>query len=430
MSNWIELEAYIEDMMKKEEIPGAAVAIAENGSVIYSRGFGLRDLETRDPVTPETIFGIASVTKSFTALAIMKPAEEGKLDLQESVVTYLPDVQLDPGIKIHHLLSHTTGIASMKRREELNGFEEHIRYIAEKEFERLGDPGEYLSYNNDTFLLLGALIEKAAGMTYQDYLADFIIRPLGMERSTFSLETLGKWNNVSVPYVKEDGKVGACPWPKLGNYAAGGGIRSCASDLIKYGNWLIGKAGHAHLDVTDLVAKMAEPVHHVAGSTYYGYALKITKERSGLTLIEHGGGQPGVSSNFGFIPEKGIVAVVLTNISGASAGKLWSAAVHAALGLPLVRETPLAPPFEISPEQLRRFVGTYSSADGSKVEILLSNGVPMAELEEGRFSLRASSDHTLVHDQTGETICFFFKGDQPAWAAMAGLRVLTRDYNK
>src|SRR4051812_47806142 len=130
LNRWGEFEGFVEEMMEAEKIPGVAVALSQNGKVIYKKGFGTKDVETNEPVTPETIFGTASVTKSFTALAIMKLAEEGKLQIDDPVTKHLPRFRLVgyddiDEIKIHHLLTHTTGLATMKRVEELKGFEEH-----------------------------------------------------------------------------------------------------------------------------------------------------------------------------------------------------------------------------------------------------------------------------------------------------------------
>ena len=139
-------------------------------------------------------------------------------------------------IKIHHLLSHTTGLATMKRMEQLNGFEEHLRYLNEMERTILGKPGEYICYNNDMFLLLGAIIEQVTGENYQDYIQELLLAPLKMNRTTYSLRELHSFDNVTTPYVLENGTPTTCEWPTLGNYAVGGGIRSTVVDLLKYGN--------------------------------------------------------------------------------------------------------------------------------------------------------------------------------------------------
>src|SRR5690606_30258396 len=112
--DWSGLEAYVKTIMEREQIPGLAMAISQHGETIYEQGFGVRDIETNKRVTPDTIFGIASVTKSFTALAIMQLVEQGKLTLDSPVIRYLPQFHLPRAkdmeqIYVHHLLTHTTG---------------------------------------------------------------------------------------------------------------------------------------------------------------------------------------------------------------------------------------------------------------------------------------------------------------------------------
>ncbi|MCG7344122.1 beta-lactamase family protein [Sporosarcina sp. ACRSL] len=429
VSQWAEFEAFVEDIMKAEHIPGVAVAVSENGKTIYQKGFGTRDLETNEPVTPDTIFGVASVTKSFTALAIMKLVEEGKLQIADPVTKYLPQFQLIgyddiDDITIHHLLSHTTGIATMKRVEQLDGFDEHLRYINKVERTVLGRPGEFICYNNDLFLLLGAIIEQVTGESYQDYIKKLLLKPLGMNRTTYSLDELQSFDNVTTPYVLEDGKPKPCEWPTLGNYAVGGGIRSTVKDLLKYGNVFVAQQeiiGH------ESIARMAEPVHYTSGNSFYGYALQITPNYSGVTIVEHGGGQPGVSSNFGFIPERGIVAAVLTNLSDVSASAIWLAAVNTALGLSIDQKRSTEPHFDMKPEQLQRMVGTYRSGEGLEVNITLEDQKMMATVSDKTYELRASDESTLVVMMPIEKpIRFFFDEDNDAWAIFLGLRMLMK----
>ncbi|WP_339251601.1 serine hydrolase domain-containing protein [Sporosarcina sp. FSL W8-0480] len=429
VSRWEGFELYVRKVMDVEKIPGVAVAISENGEVIYQKGFGVRDLTTNGPVTPETIFGVASITKSFTALAIMKLVEEGKLQLEDPVSKHLPDFKLkDCGftdeITIHHLLSHTTGLGTMERLEKLNGFDEHLRYLNEIDHTYLGRPAEFICYNNDMFLLLGAVIERITGENYQDFIRRLIINPLGMERTTYDLQELKGFENVTVPYVLEEGDPKECPWPTLGNYAVGGGIRSTVLDLLKYGEAYVGESGKIVGD--QYVRKMTTPIHWVSGNSHYGYALKITPDYSGVTLIEHGGGQPGVSSNFGFILERGITVAVLTNLSNVSADAIWLAAVNAVLGLPIDQKRSVEPQYDMDIEQLKRMVGTYRSGEGAEVVISLNDDVATATIGNETFTLRSSDDSTLVIEKTEKPIRFFFDGENDAWAMFLGLRMLVK----
>ena len=427
---WEPFEKFIEEVMEKEQIPGVAVALSKNGKTIYERGFGTRNFETNEQVTPETIFGIASITKSFTALAIMKLVEEGRLQVEDAVIEHLPDFQLVDyanmeDIKIRHLLSHTTGLATMERKEQLTKFDEHLHYLNEKAWTWLGKPGEYMCYNNDMFLLLGAIIEKITGENYQAYINEQIISPLQMTRTTYNLLELQSFDNVTTPYVLENDKPVSCPWPTLGNYAVGGGIRSTVVDLLKYGNIYV-DALEKNIVSRAYTSQMAQPVHQTNGKSFYGFALQTTPNYSGVTLVEHGGGQPGVSSNFGFIPEEGIVAVVLTNISGVSADVIWLAAMNTALGLPIDQKRSIEPQFEMTKEQQQRVLGTYLSAEGSQIDISLEDQTIMATIDNKTYALRASGENTLVILPLEKPIRFFIDEKNEAWALFIGLRMLVK----
>ena len=227
--------------MAQEKIPGVAVAVSENGKVIYEQGFGKSNLETNEMITPETIFGVASITKSFTALAIMKLVEKGQVHLNDPVNKHLPTFRLRDydaieDIQIHHLLSHTTGIPTIQRKEQIDHFTDHLQYLSELSLQPIGAPGEYFCYNNDLFLLLGAIIEKVTGDNYKEFIKKEIFIPQNMERTTFQLDELMQFDNVATPYIIEGNKQLECAWPRLGNYAVGGGIRSTVKDLLKYGS--------------------------------------------------------------------------------------------------------------------------------------------------------------------------------------------------
>jgi CubicO group peptidase (beta-lactamase class C family) len=437
--NWKDFERYMSTIMKEENIVGAAVAVSQHGKVIYQKGFGARNEKTQEPVTPLTIFGVASITKSFTSMTIMLLEQEGKLSVEDPVVKYLPEFKIlgiedMQSVKIHHLLSHTAGLPPMRRREELQDLDDHLTYLAEEKVELLGKPGEYISYCNDTFLLLGAIIERLTGQIYRNYITEQILNPLHMFRSTYNLEEVDKFSDVSVPYVyqHEKGKQKEVPWPKLGNYEVGGGIRSTVLDLLKYGEVYVKDVVKSKpFSVSkNTVRKMWHPVHQISRSTYYGYGLQITPNYSDVTLVEHGGGQPGVSSNFGFVPEQELVVSVLTNVSGVPAGDIWLAAINTALELPIENKRCVEPHYEATLEELQRLTGTYQAEEGGKAIIFIDGHTPKAEVEGQEYELRASDMHTLVFEKSGKPIRFFFDnngvdGEAP-WAVLLGLRMLRR----
>ena len=443
-ASWDLFEVYAHEVMEQQHIAGMAAAVAVGGEVVYSKGFGYRDADATAPVTPDTVFGLASVSKSFTAMAITRLADAGKMDVDAPVSAYLPDFRLrgapnPAAIKVRHLLSHTTGCPPLKRRPELKTYAEHIEYLATADYDLLGAPGEYFSYCNDTFLMNGAIIERVSGLPYREYMMT-MIRSIGMPRTTYYLDELEKFGNVTelCVYDRQTGKQEAKPWFELGTYAPGGGVRSTVLDLLDYGLVYAnsGNFGRCRILTGSGVRRMYQPVYRTGRNTSYGFALQTTPDYAGtgLTLVEHGGNQVGVATNFGFIPEKGLVAVVLTNTSGAPANPLWLALVNTALGLPLEQQRSVEPAYDASPEELQRFVGTYCSAEGGRLTIEVDGtaaGGLLAEVEGEPQPLpaRASDERTVVFQSGGQERIARFYPDASSgrfWAVFYGMRMLRR----
>lgn len=435
-ANWVDYIHFVEEAMEREHIAGAAVAVAQHGSVLFQSGFGYRDVEQELPVTPETIFGIASVSKSFTAMAIMQLADEGLLSVDDPVTKFLPEFRLKgvknmADIKIKHLLSHTTGLPPMRRRQDIRTFEKHMEFLADEEYELLGQPGQYLSYCNDTFLLLGAIIERVSGLIYRKYMATRLLNPLAMYRTTFSIEELERFQNVTVPYMydKNAGEFQAQAWPALGNFEVGGGVRSCVSDLLHYGQVYInsGCRGQESLVSPRGLAEMRKPIYRYGRKTWYGSALSITPDHAGITLVEHGGSQPGVAANFGFVPEHGLVVAVLTNTSGVSANLLWLGAVNKALGLPLDLPRSEEPAYAAKAEEEERILGNYRTAEGGNLDVFTEAGRLFVKVDGEVYAARMSGPQTAVYiHNVPKPLKFYFKGQEPAWAVFSGLRMLRR----
>ncbi len=431
---WQAYGEYVEQIMQREHIAGVAVAVAQHGEIVYSQGFGLRNVETGDPVTSETIFGIASVSKSFTAMAIMQLQEAGLLSVDDPVIKYLPEFIL-PGvqdmseIKIYHLLSHTTGLPPMRRRQDIQTFDEHIEFLKGEEFRLLGDTGKYLSYCNDTFLMLGAIIERLTGRNYRKYMDEHLLYALEMYRSTYSIEELTRFRNVTVPYMWKDEKWQEQAWPALGNFEVGGGVRSSVTDLLHYGQVYVngGVYNGKQIISEESIQRMRTPLAQIDRNTWYGFALSITPNHGGVTLVEHGGSQPGVAANFGFVPEQGIVVAVLTNTSGVSAKTIWLGAANTALGLPVDMPRSEEPEYEMPEHEVQNIVGTYKSNEGGKITVLSREGNLFVETEGEQFPARASGRDSIVFEAKSQRVVKFHLDEQgKAWAAFVGLRMLQR----
>ncbi|GAA0372258.1 serine hydrolase domain-containing protein [Bacillus horti] len=433
---WTEFESYLATKLEELPIAGLAIAVSQNGETIYKKGFGSRNLQSMEPVTPETIFGVASITKSLTALAMITLDSEGALSIDDAVIKYLPDFKLHhvknmSDIKIYHLLSHSTGLAPIARKEEINNLPDHLTHLSSAEHISLGQPGEYFSYCNDTFLLAGAIIEKVTGKLYRRYITEKFLNPLQMYRSTYSLEEVEKYENVTIPYTynPNQNEYEQQPWPKLGNYEVGGGLRSTVEDLLKYGQVYLDlqytKDKHPSKEKT--LSKMWTNLIKVRQNSFYGYGLLATANYSNVTLVEHGGSQPGVSSHFGFIPEKNVVVAVLCNVSNVPVKDIWLRAVNTVLQLPLEQKRYVLSSYEATPNELESIIGAYSSAEGHHVQIYFFEGQLLAEANGEKMALSVVDNETILINKSGETIQLYFNSNEARpWSILFGMRMLTR----
>ncbi len=445
---WDEFEQYVARVMEENHIAGAAVALSVGNEVVYAKGFGVRDIETGDKVTPESIFGVASVSKSFTSLAINQLADAGLLSIDDPVTKYIPELTFRgcpdmSKVQTRHILSHSTGLPPMTRRQDIIAFSDHVKFLNAEEYELLGPPGEYFSYANDTFLLNGHIIERLTGQLYRRYMTQHVLDAIGMHRSTYNLEELEKMGDVTVPYNynKEKGVLERQSWPVLGTYEVGGGVRSNVLDLMKYAsvylNGGVAPNGQRLVD-RDAIKRMCTPVIQTGRKSFYCLGLQTTPDYCGVTLVEHGGGQPGVSSNFGFVPQKGIACAVLTNVGGVPAGAIWLAAVNMSLGFPIDQKRSVEVEWaDVPPGYLERFIGTYSCNEGGRIIVMIDedNGCEhpasariLANGEEFRLSI--SDERTLFYQAPEQQVAvkfFFRQGEEKPWAALAGSRMLRRE---
>jgi len=195
------LVSFIQEKMSKTKIPGLAILVLKDGEIAFMKGFGFRSVEENLPVTEKTLFYIGSVTKSFTAFAIMKLAEQVKISLNDPVDKYL-DLKLEVDgvpVTIHHLLTHTSGIPALAYAEALiRGYfetsdvwlpiskpEDILDFIQDYEDWIEAKPGEKFFYLNEGYVLLGLIISKVSNMSYEEFVEKEIFEPLDMKRSIF-----------------------------------------------------------------------------------------------------------------------------------------------------------------------------------------------------------------------------------------------------
>ena len=242
-----ELDTFVTRMMKDYDVPGVGLAIVENGETVYTKGYGVRDVATDAPVTPDTSFPIGSVTKSFTALDMMILVDEGLVDLDAPVTTYIPEFKLsDPEstktVTVRDLLKHTTGLV----RTDASTFdtsvtaEDIIKAAATTPL--VGKPGEMFVYSNVNAILAGEIIERVSGESWEDFTREHIFKPLEMNTATLSIDELKEQRNIATPSIPDVRKGGlqTTDYLTLGADVPAGAINASATDMARYALFQLG----------------------------------------------------------------------------------------------------------------------------------------------------------------------------------------------
>jgi CubicO group peptidase (beta-lactamase class C family) len=336
----------------KGEFMGA-VLVVKDGVVMLDRGYGFANLEWKIPSDGDTKFRLGSVSKQFTAVAIMMLVDQGKLSLDAPVKTWIADAPAAwDKITLRHLLSHTSGIPNVtsfddyeKQKTLPTTLEAMIARFSGKPLDF--QPGEKWSYSNSGFILLTAVVEKASGQKYAVFLTEHLFKPLGMADTGYDSHaaiiphraagyTPGRNGPVNADYLEMDIPQGA------------GGLYSTTHDLLK---WQTGLYGGKLLKPASLVL-LTTPVKE-----NYAFGLGVVRNAEG-TLFSHGGGIEGFNTWLGYDPERKITVVVLGNINGGAPGRLGAGLMTLARGgtvtLPGERVA-----VTLTPAQLGAYAGTY-----------------------------------------------------------------------
>lgn len=211
------LEQFIQEKLAETHLPALSIALVERGETVFARGFGFRDSERGLPATPRTLYGIGSVTKSFTCLAIMQLQEQGELRVDDPVERYVP-LEVRPfgrPITLHHFMSHSSGIPALAYAEAvirhaagaadsylpIASYDDMLTFLNGAHDWVQSPPGERWFYLNEGYILLGAVIEKVSGQPYADYIQLHVLEPLGMARTFFDKSGVDRDQDVAVPYV-------------------------------------------------------------------------------------------------------------------------------------------------------------------------------------------------------------------------------------
>ncbi|MBX3083005.1 MAG: beta-lactamase family protein [Anaerolineae bacterium] len=389
------VDALIADKLKPHS-PGLALAIAKNGEIIHRKGYGLANLEWDIPITPDTVFRLASITKQFTAVAIMLLQAQGKINLDDSLTRFLPDYPTSGHeVTIRQLLNHTSGIKSYT---DLPGFFEKISTTAitppalVEHFRNLPfdfKPGAQWQYNNSAYHLLGLIIEKLSGVSYGEFIKQHIFEPLGMQHSYY-LDNEPIIPRRASGYVETpDGFLNA-PFLNMQIPYAAGSLGSTVDDLLIWNQALF----EGRLISADALATMHQPTILNDGTPYpYGLGWSVIEYR-GHRGVQHSGGINGFNTQLMHLPADGLTIALLCNWNGFNTEQTLFAIARRALGIPEVTPTFVT----LSAEQLDQFAGTYIDNRVGKCEIKRADDQLELAVGNFKFTWRATGATSFIED--------------------------------
>jgi CubicO group peptidase (beta-lactamase class C family) len=318
---FLPLEQTVAAALATGKLAGLAVGIVQDSAIVYTKGFGVRNVETGEPVTAASLFHLASVSKPFSATAIMQLVEQGKVALDDPVVEHLPDFRLADAryaeITIRQLLNHTAGMPDVADYEwetpqtDEGALERYARSLTDQTLSAA--PDEKFAYSNMAFEVLGALIARVTGMSFEAYMKTQILTPLGMHRSTF-LRSEVPAALATTPHVGEERATVSPVYPYNRRHAPSSTLHSNAREMCR---WALTNLNRGDLDgVRILQPASYDLLFKRYRETSEGNAIGLSwfhADYKGHRRISHGGGDTGYASYLALFPDQGAAVAVMAN---------------------------------------------------------------------------------------------------------------------
>jgi CubicO group peptidase (beta-lactamase class C family) len=408
------MDEYLDGLAAANRFSGS-VLVARDGAVVTRKGYGLASVEHDVPNTPETRFRLASVTKQFTAVAILMLQEKGKLRVEDSICKYLDECPpaWQP-VTVHHLVTHTSGIPSFTGLPDYRKTSalattplETIARVRNLPLEFA--PGERFAYNNSGYVLLGLVIERASGKPYAEFLRENVFEPLGMTNTGYDTPGLVVKRHATGYLLLGEGFVVA-PYINMSVPYAAGGLYSTVDDLYKWDQALY---------TEKLLSKKSLEAAFTPAKNGYAYGFGIG-EQYGLKTISHGGGIEGFSTFIRRFPDQKATVIVLSNVQNTNseqvAGKLARFLLGDVMSLPVA--------VKVDPSVLKEYAGRYQLGDtGPTTDVSVAgDGLSIKITGQPRTELMPLSPTTFFNeemqgarftfekDATGKVAGFTFNG--------------------
>jgi CubicO group peptidase (beta-lactamase class C family) len=335
------VDRIFKDFAERSHVPGAAWGIVIDGELAHAGVYGVRDTSSKTPVDRDTVFRIASMTKSFTAMAILKLRDEGKLSLDDPAEKYVPELKGlkyptsdSPRITVRHLLSHSEGFPEDNPwgDRQLADSDEQMSAMIRAGIPFSNAPGIAYEYSNFGFAILGRIVSTVAGEPYENYVAANILRPLGMTATTLHPSKVPP-SRLALGYRWEDNRWKEEPQLAHGSFGAMGGMLTSVTDLSKYVAAFLSawppRDGAETLPIRRSSLRemqqswrpsAARVTRDAAGATQlnvgsYAFGLNVTQTCDFRLMIAHGGGLPGFGSTMRWLPEHGVGIIAFGNLT-------------------------------------------------------------------------------------------------------------------
>ncbi len=395
-----DVEAFVRDAMSRFETPGFTVGITRGGELVYTGAFGITNLETQEPLRPEHLFHMASVSKPFVATAVMQLVERGQMELDAPVTTYLPYFELADEryeeITIRQMLTHTSGMPDVAdyewERPQLDegAAERYVRSLGTEKM--LFAPGERYRYSNMAFDTLGDVIAKVSGQSFEAYMKENILDPLGMKESSF-LQPETREELRTSGHVWKLGPVLSDVYPYNRRHAPSSTLNS---NVVEMANWAFANLARGELDGKRILADASydvlwQPAFEVGEDRHVGLSWFLGK-RHGTPTVSHSGGDTGFTSYFILLPEKDVSVVCASNYSGGATGQMAMGIVDILLGQ--------------EPETLT------ASVAFSFAKVLADDGIEAAKAHYRRLESEARDEYSFGDGELNRLGYYFLGQDE------------------
>jgi CubicO group peptidase (beta-lactamase class C family) len=329
-----------------------SVLVAKKGKIIWSKGYGYSQAEQKIPNDENTVFNIASVTKTFTAALILKLQEQKKLSVSDALSKYYPGYPNGDKITIHHLLTHTAGIPDYLQQKEFQAIDQTKPVTLEtmiaffKDKPLLFEPGTAFRYSNSDYTLLGYIIEKVTGLPYGTALETYIFKPLHLDHTSYGPPQNGSATGYMM-YYKKNQRASFVVDPSI-SYATGA-IYSTVKDLYKW---------HQALQTNKLLSAHSLLAAYKSNKGPYGYGW-FTDSLYGRQRVSHDGNIPGFKSNINRFPQDDLCVIALSNANNSGVGGIVRNMVNIMYHQPLTKPFADQPVIQLPESVKKEYTGVY-----------------------------------------------------------------------